>query len=114
MNDVPARLRLARILNGLSVKDAAVLLRSAGLNISVKTLYNWETGQRSPDADEFLTICDAYGINTFEQFDSLSAEHGKDEVELLRKFRALSDDAKSRIINAIDFEYKMAKEKMSN
>ena len=108
MNDVPARLRLARIINGLSVKDAAVLLRSAGLNISDKTLYNWETGVRSPDADEFMVICDVYGIKTFEQFNSLSTEAGRDEVELLRKFRSLSDDAKMRIENAINFEYKMA------
>ena len=108
MTDFSARLRLARIVNGLSVKDAVVLLKRAGLNISEKTLYNWEAGFRTPDADAFMIICEVYGVKTFEQFESLDTQHGQDEAELIRKYRALSEEAKARILNALDFEYQLA------
>ena len=50
-------MRAARVNAGLSQKDAA-----KGLNISNKTLSNWESGKSFPKADKIPNICDLYNV----------------------------------------------------
>lgn len=101
MSDFSEKLKSARIFSGYSIKEATVKLISAGIKISEKTLYNWESGTRTPDADDFMIICDVYGIKSFEQFDGLTDEQSKKETELLFKYRALGADGRARVDNNI-------------
>lgn len=48
--------------NNLSVKDVAKLLEDHSLNVAVKTIYGWESGQTQPDADTLLILCEIYNI----------------------------------------------------
>lgn len=49
----------------LSVNEVVNRLSQNNVNISAKTLYGWESGNRQPDADTFLVLCTIYGINSF-------------------------------------------------
>lgn len=44
----------------LSVKDVQKDLSDRGVDVSIKTIYGWESGHRLPDADTFLTLCSVY------------------------------------------------------
>lgn len=51
-------LEAARVNVGLTQKEAA-----DALNISNKTLCNWENGVSFPTADKIPEICDLYGVS---------------------------------------------------
>lgn len=51
-------LRAARVNAGLTQKEAA-----AKLNVSNKTLWNWETGVRVPNINKVKAICELYGMS---------------------------------------------------
>lgn len=51
-------LRAARVNAGLTQKEAA-----AKLNVSNKTLWNWETGARVPNINKVKAICELYGMS---------------------------------------------------
>ena len=50
-------IRAARVNVDLSQKEAAV-----HLNVSNKTLCNWENGVTFPPADKIPAICELYGV----------------------------------------------------
>lgn len=113
MNEFSIKLKNARQICGYTIKEATIKLRNAGVKISEKTLYNWESGTRTPDADEFISICDAYGIKSFDQFDGLIDEQTKKETSILMKFRLLDSRGKRVIESILDIEYEeMLKEKV--
>jgi transcriptional regulator with XRE-family HTH domain len=56
-NVVRITLKAARINRNLSQKDAA-----KALNVSNKTLCNWENGLSVPKADKIDSICELYGV----------------------------------------------------
>ena len=101
MSAFSGKLKNARIICGYSIKDAVIVLRNAGVQISEKTLYNWESGARTPDADEFIQICDAYGIKSFDQFDGLLDEETRRESEMIAKYRMLDDRGKNVVETVI-------------
>ena len=111
MSDFSEKLKAARIQRGYSVKEAAERMRDAGLTISEKTLYNWESGTRTPDADAFMKICEVYKIESFEQFDGMIDKQTQKEAEILRKYRRLDDDGQARVLNTLEFEYEQIKAK---
>lgn len=51
-------LKAARVNAGLTQKEAA-----AKLNVSNKTLWNWETGVRVPNINKVKAICELYGMS---------------------------------------------------
>jgi len=44
-------------------KDVASRLSGYGVNVSTKTIYNWEKGLAQPNADQFLALCDILGVD---------------------------------------------------
>jgi SOS-response transcriptional repressor LexA len=42
-------------------KDVAAKLSGFGINISAKTIHNWEKGLAMPNAQQFLALCDILG-----------------------------------------------------
>lgn len=69
---VKISLRAARVNAGYSQKEAADLLE-----VSNKTLGNWENGITFPPADKIIAICNLYGVSydnlNFLPTDSLKA-----------------------------------------
>ena len=51
-------LKAARVNAGFSQKDAAVLLQ-----VSNKTLSNWENGDTFPSADKIVRLCELYKVS---------------------------------------------------
>lgn len=68
MSKLSSTLRDKRKASGMSVPGVLEKLSEFGINISDKTLYNWETGVRSPNADEFVSLCQIYGVKSFSEF----------------------------------------------
>ena len=70
---VKISIKAARVNVGLSQKEAA-----ERLNVSNKTLGNWENGVTFPPADKILDICELYGVSydhlNFLPSDSLKAK----------------------------------------
>jgi transcriptional regulator with XRE-family HTH domain len=71
---VKISIKAARVNVGLSQKEAA-----ERLNVSAKTLGNWENGTTYPQADKILDICELYGVSydhlNFLPSDSLLAKN---------------------------------------
>lgn len=105
MSQFSEKLRNARLACGFSVTQAVEKLRGAGVSISVKTLYNWEAGTRTPDADAFMVICDVYDVRSFEQFDGYLSQQTQHESEMLRKYRALDQRGRSTVDAVIEQQY---------
>ena len=68
-NTVASMLKSRRKLLGLSVREVIEALKLNGVNISEKTLYGWEAGNRQPDADEFLVLCKIYAIGSLSEIE---------------------------------------------
>ena len=71
---VKISIKAARVNVGLSQKEAA-----DRLNVSNKTLGNWENGITFPPADKIQDICELYGVSydhlNFLPSDSLKAKN---------------------------------------
>lgn len=62
-------LRYYRKLYNLSVKDIRSYLSSKNIDVAVKTIYGWESGNTQPSADTLMTLCSFYHIdNILETF----------------------------------------------
>lgn len=68
MSKMSTVLREKRKASGLSVAEVLAKLKEVDIHISDKTLYNWETGTRSPNADEFFQLCVIYGVKNLSDF----------------------------------------------
>ena len=69
MSKFSEKLKQLRKDNGLSVNDVIEKLNARGVEIGVKAFYHWEAGRRMPDADEFIYLCEIYGVESFSVFD---------------------------------------------
>jgi len=56
-------LSVLRRAKSLMQKDVASRLSGYGVNVSAKTIYNWEKGLAQPNADQFLALCDILGVD---------------------------------------------------
>ena len=82
------------------------LAYEAGLTQS--TLSNMFARGTCPTVDTLEKICDAFGISLAEFFeeDDRKAHVSKEELELLRKYRALTDKEKDAVRSMIDALFK--------
>lgn len=63
------KLKEQREQAGLSVQEVVDKLTAYGYSIKAKTIYGYESGHRTPDADVFIALCDIYGTkNTLEAY----------------------------------------------
>lgn len=102
--EIASALRLGRERSGMTVQEILRELRKYGIDISDKTLYNYETGYRQPNADTLLVLCNIYNINdvfgalgypSHQQENKLTT----DEHQLIDSYRRLSSEGK-RYINS--------------
>ena len=97
MTEFSARLREARKNSGLKVPEVLAQLKEKGVSISDKTLYNWETGARTPDADEFIKLCRVYKLKSFKEFESAEIE----ETPVPEGTEAISRELSDRLYGAL-------------
>lgn len=71
MNDLPAGiLKSLRTRSNLSAEEVVEKLNRRGIEISVKTLYGYESGVSTPRVNTFIALCDIY------QVDDIMSEFG--------------------------------------
>lgn len=70
MKNIGSTLKQLREKNGFTRREVAEKLTQYGFNISDKTIYGYESGRSSANADMFLALCKVYKctdiLNTFE------------------------------------------------
>lgn len=52
----------------MTVNDVVERLGDESVNIAVKTLYGWESGQALPRLDVFLALCQVYDVRDIRIF----------------------------------------------
>lgn len=107
MNTIGNKLKELREQNNLTRKEAADKLRHIGIDISDKTLYGYESGRNSANADMFLALCKVYGcqniMSTF--YDSVDdVLFTNKEWKHIEKYRKLDDYGRETIDIALDRE----------
>ena len=60
-------LRELRKEKGLSQAQAAQFLTENGFEVTQKSISNWERGETSPNADQFLLLCRLYDVRDVQQ-----------------------------------------------
>lgn len=81
MSTFSEKLKQLRKDCGLSVNEVIEQLNIRGVAIGVKAFYHWESGRRMPDADEFLELCEIYGVENFAIFDETEKAPASEEAE---------------------------------
>ena len=111
MNNIGNKLREIRENKKLSRREVAERLQHYGMDISDKTLYGYEVGRTSANADMFLALCDIYGIeNIKETFKEESYQDDNnisltvEEIEIINQYRLLDGYGKKAVKNVLDFE----------
>lgn len=97
---------------GFSRKEVAEKLHEMGIEISDKTLYGYETGRTSANADMFLALCNIYGIkDIFSTFDydgyndDGSPQLNQSETIIIEKYRALDSHGRKMVDFTLENEY---------
>ena len=98
-------LKQLRKTSGKSTAEISKELKEYGIEVSPKTIYGYESGISTPNADVFMVLCRIYNCD-----DPVSVFFGSpfsaDESVFIIKFRALDDHAKKLIQLLLDEEYK--------
>ncbi len=109
MKNIGDTLKKLREGNGMTRKEAADKLKDLGIDISDKTLYGYESGRNSANADMFLALCKIYKCNNIMGTFSETTEDiffTCDERNLIEKYRSLDDFGKKHIDFELDRELK--------
>lgn len=107
MKNIGETLKKLRERNGLTRKEAVEKLIGLGIEISDKTLYGYESGRNSANADMFLGLCKIYNCNNIMEEFSGTAEDvlfTNSEWKLLEGYRNLDDHGKKTVDIAVDRE----------
>ena len=68
--EISLKLKELRRKNKLTIDEVKHLLEKRSINVAIKTIYGWESGQRLPNPDIFLNLCDIYNVNNIlEEFE---------------------------------------------
>lgn len=101
------KLRELREKNNLTVKDVVNELKKFDITISEKTLYGYESGKNSTNADMFLALCQIYNCkNVIGEFSDSADEilFTNDEWNIIEKIRKIDDYGKETISMMLDRE----------
>lgn len=106
------KLRELREKSGLTVKDVINELRRFDITISEKTLYGYESGKNSTNADMFLALCQIYNCkNVIGEFSDSADEilFTNDEWNIIEKMRGIDGYGRETICMMLDREVERAK-----
>lgn len=100
MKNIGDTLKRLREENGLTRKEVADKLKKLGIDISDKTLYGYESGRNSANADMFLSLCKVYKCNSIMETFSETVEDilfTNNEWEMVEKYRDLDPHGKEMV-----------------
>lgn len=107
MSKIGDTLKRLREENGLTGKEATEKLRELGIDISAKTLYGYESGRNSTNADMFLALCQIYKCQNIMEVFSDSVDDvlfTNKEWNVIEKYRALDDPGRSHVDTVLQWE----------
>lgn len=100
MKNVGDTLKKLREENKMTRKEATDKLKVLGIDISDKTLYGYESGRNSANADMFLALCKIYNCNNIMETFSETVEDilfTNTEWKLVEKYRTLDSHGKEMV-----------------
>lgn len=100
-------LKKLRENNNMTRKEAADKLRDLGIDISDKTLYGYESGRNSANADMFLALCQIYKCkNIMETFSDTVDDVLFTNIEwnMIEKYRILDSYGQETVNIVLDRE----------
>lgn len=95
-------LKILRKRTDMTAKDASVALKEHGIDISAKTIYGYESGISSPNADVFIALCRIYKCrNIMDEFsDSADVFFTNSEWNIIEKYmRNLNHEGQQKLID---------------
>ncbi len=98
--NVGEKLKFLRENNNMTRKDVADKLKEFGIDISDKTLYGYESGRNSANADMFLTLCKIYKCNNIMEVFSDTVDDvlfTNAEWCIIEKYRDLDDHGREMV-----------------
>ena len=107
MKNIGDTLKKLREENGMTRKEAADKLKDLGIDISDKTLYGYESGRNSANADMFLALCKIYKCNNIMGTFSETIEDilfTNNEWNIIEKYRSLDPLGQSHVDTLLDWE----------
>lgn len=117
MNTIGSILGTIRKEKGLTRKDVSNKLHEVGIDISDKTLYGYESGRTTANADMFLALCKIYGVKdvfTTFGYDGYNEDGTLSlnmyEIDIIEKYRTLDTHGKEMVDFTLDKEYERCAE----
>ena len=106
MTTISQKLKELRKNTGISIRDVCAFLAEKGYDVSEKTMYSYESGQRMLNADLFLLLCSFYNcediLYEFGYTDTKHSTNISDEALLVaQKYTNLSSEGKDIINGAL-------------
>ncbi len=111
--DIGEKLKQLREANGMTRKDVADKLKAFGIDISDKTLYGYESGRNSANADMFLALCQIYKCNNIMETFSSSVDNvlfTNDEWKMIEQYRLLDLSGQETVSAILKHECERVKE----
>ena len=112
MENIGEKLKEIRESKHLSRREVADKLKGYGFDISDKTLYGYEVGRTSANADMFMALCQIYEIeDVLATFDNTGYKAdgslflNEEETALILKYRMLDERGKLSIDNLMNIEF---------
>lgn len=106
--NIGEKLKALRVSNNMTRKDVADKLKEFNIDISDKTLYGYESGRSSANADMFLALCKVYRCNNIMETFSNTVDDvlfTNDEWQLIEKYRDLDDHGKEMVDFTLEKEW---------
>lgn len=101
--NIASVLKQLRKTSQQTASDVIEKLKEHKINISVKTLYGYESGLSMPNANVFVALCQIYKCdNPMDVFGNSGIE--PNELNLLEKYRSLDSFGKETIAYILDRE----------
>lgn len=106
--NIGEKLKLLRENNNMTRKEVADRLKNYNIDISDKTLYGYESGRNSANADMFLALCQIYKCNNIMETFSNTVEDvlfTNKEWTIIERYRKLNPHVKEVVDFVLDKEY---------
>ena len=118
MENIGLKLKEIRESLNMTRKEVSEKLKTYGIDMSDKTLYGYEVGRTSANADTFLALCDIYQIqDILDTFGRKITTQSNDiiltnkEIDLILKLRSLDEYSLESIDSIISIESKRSSDK---